>query len=447
MAGSESTYAPVVAIILALAGLMNLAPVPDAAASADTTLSLSSSASAVHPGDTFSVTVGLTFMGGPHAVSAVAFRVTFDDSLMLVQNVTPGGSFPSVLEKVTTASSVGLSLSVGSDESRAVTSGTTVATIQFQAKTVGATNASLHIRDASARSIAAADSPMANIIGASGGTIVCIAADLDCSPPQLVLSKEKSKYNGWVVANMTGFTPSHSVTVTWQDGSTLCSVTADASGSASCGFRTPLNPLGTYTVTARDDAGGSATDTLRVIPRIKLTQYKGAVGSPVRVYFYGFAPGDRVEVWWYSDGTAHTTLKTITIASNGRGTALITIPSATIGKHMIRGKVVGVSRSASDYFAVTSAGAAEAPTGTASPSPSPTVTGTPEPTTEPSPTDTPTIEVTPEPSPTDTPPVEASPTELPTVQPTPTDTPIPPDAPGSNTPEPPAAARLEETRI
>jgi hypothetical protein len=425
------------AVLLMCAGLIGLMPAPHAAAAGDPTLSLTPSASAVRPGETFSVSVDLGLPAGSHAVSGVMFRVSFDENMLAVKSASPNGAFPSVIERVTTASGVGLSLSVGTGDGAAVLNSTNVATIQFESKAGVDAKTSLHLAQAIASSIAKTDSPTANIIGQKPGTTICIAADLDCSPPQLVLSKEKSKYNGWVVATMTGFTPNNQITVTWPGEVVLCSATADGSGNGSCGFRTLLYPLGNYTLTARDTAGLSATDTLREIPRIKLTQYSGASGSIVRVYFYGFAPGDRVEVWWYTDVTSHKTLKTITIASNGRGTTLITIPDATIGGHMIRGKVVGVNRSASDTFTVTGPRAAEEPTAT--PSPTPEATGTPEPTVEPSPTDTPTIEVTPEPSPTDTPPVEASPTDTPPAEPSPTDTPIPSDVPTPVTPDAPAA--------
>jgi D-3-phosphoglycerate dehydrogenase len=258
----SAALAPMLVLTLVAAGLVFLPPAPQTAAAADASLTLSASSSAVHPGDSFSVSVDLTMPAGAHALSTVAFRVTFDASLMTVQDAAPSGSFPSVMEKATTASFVGLSLSVGSDNNSAVATSTNVATIQFQAKAVADTKASLHIRDASAFSIAAADSPAANIIGGSSGTSVCIAADLDCSPPQLALSKEKSKYNGRVLATMTDFTASNALTVRWPDGTVLCSTTANSDGDGSCWFRTPLRPLGNYAVSATDTNGKEAHRTV-----------------------------------------------------------------------------------------------------------------------------------------------------------------------------------------
>jgi hypothetical protein len=206
--------------------------------------------------------------------------------------------------------------------------------------------------------------------------------------------------------------------------------------------------LGNYAVSATDTNGKEAHRTLRVIPRLLLNDYSGRVGATVRVYCYGFVPGEQVHIWWYMTPTSHSTLKTISIASNGRGSTLITIPEATLSKHMLRCQ--GAGHSATDYFSVTAAAAAEQPTATATPSPTPTATGTPEPTLEPSPTETPAVEATPdptgeaspEPAPTDTPTVTPSPTETATPEPTPTDTPIPTEAPIPGTPD--AAAILKE---
>jgi hypothetical protein len=245
------------------------------------------------------------------------------------------------------------------------------------------------------------------------------------STAKLTLDKEKSKYNGWVTAGVTGFAPNTNVNVRWPGGSLLVSFTTNSEGAGSGKFRTPLVPLGNYTVRAIG-GGDSATDTLRVIPRIMLnscddeSDYSGPTGECVRVYFYGFGPGDRVQIQWYTSSTSYIVLKTITIADNGRGTTLITIPlDATEGAHTIRGKVIGVSRSATTTFTVTGPGAAEDPTATATP----TETATPEP----SPTET----GTPNPeNPVDGTPVEETPTEAPTEVPTETPT----EAPGTPVP-------------
>ena len=88
----------------------------------------------------------------------------------------------------------------------------------------------------------------------------------------LTLSKDKSKYNGAVAATLSGFAPNASVTLRWprayeitggpDEGMTttlLASGTADGDGRVTLGFRTPLEPLGDYELTARDAVGGRAT--------------------------------------------------------------------------------------------------------------------------------------------------------------------------------------------
>jgi hypothetical protein len=245
------------------------------------------------------------------------------------------------------------------------------------------------------------------------------------APFQLSLSKSSSKFNGQVDATMTGFAPNDTVTLWWPDGLMLGQGTTDGAGNAVITFRTPLYPLGNYLVTGTDGSGHIAGATLRVIPRIKLTEYSGETGSRIRVYFYGFSPGEQVEIKWYElDGTTFEVLKTVTIADNGRASALIDIPEdAATGKHMIRGDVIGVSRSASDSFTVTGPGASENPTET--PTPSPTETATPVPGGSPTPDASPIVEEPPVETPT---PVETrtpEPTEAPTDTPTPEPSPTP----------------------
>ena len=248
--------------------------------------------------------------------------------------------------------------------------------------------------------------------------------------PRVTLDKEKSKFNGPVVATLTNFAPNSSVTLRWprayeitsgpNDGdftTLLASGMTDGSGRATLTFRTPLEPLGDYKITARDPSGGKAEATLRVIPRIMLNETEGPTSTTLRVYFYGFGPGDRIDVRWHADASASSSyrvLKTITVASNGRASSIVTIPSNTgTGARLVVGKVVGVSRSASTPFEVTVGGASTDGTAT------PTGTATPVTTPTSEPTETPVAE------PTETATPEPVPTETAIPEPTATNTPVP----------------------
>jgi hypothetical protein len=172
--------------------------------------------------------------------------------------------------------------------------------------------------------------------------------------PALALSTLTSGYNGWVTATLAEFAPNTAVTVKWDDGSTLGSATTDGEGAASIEFRTPLDVYGAHSITASDGAA-SATATLSITTRIKLTETQGPVGTVMRVYLYGFAEGDQVTVRFYSaTGRSAQVLVTLTIADNGRASALVTVPHTTVmGPRTVMGIVLGTDRSASTTFTVT----------------------------------------------------------------------------------------------
>ena len=275
--------------------------------------------------------------------------------------------------------------------------------------------------------------------------------------PVIVLSKTKSKFNGVVTANLSGFAPNSAVTLRWPDGTVMATATVDRAGTGAAMFRTPLVPYGTYRIAARDPSGNIASASLSVIPRILLNESEGPTTTRLRVYLYGFKAGEHVEVRWYtSDGSSYEVITTLGIAADGRGSSLVTIPAATaVDAHRVVGRVVGVARSASTTFTVTAGVAGSGlddpavtasgtpgpstptvmATGTATPGASSSPTPEPSPTTEPAATATatPAIEPssTPLATPTPEPPADPEPTLIPTAVPTGTSVSVPAeDAPG-----------------
>lgn len=247
------------------------------------------------------------------------------------------------------------------------------------------------------------------------------------------LDKTSSKYNGWVTATLSQFAPGKRIYL-YFNGASLTSVVADGSGNAIAQFRTPLAPYGDATIRARTgDSEHDVQTAFRVIPRVLLNETSGKGGETIRVYLYGYAAGEQVEVQFSTTGSDYVVLGTTSIASNGRGTRLVVIPeNATAGPHTIRGKVIGVSRSATASFTVEAA-ARPQPTATVTPTPSATVEATPSvsptevPTVDPTETPSPTLTATQEPTVTETatPEPTASATETPTSAPTETETATP----------------------
>jgi hypothetical protein len=183
------------------------------------------------------------------------------------------------------------------------------------------------------------------------------------TPTRLVLDKAKSKYNGAITATVSGFGEYATVSLLWPDDTLLAKIRLDGAGNGSALFRTPLAPLGDHVVRATDEEGNLATDVLRVIPRIALSQESGQAGETIRITMYGFASGEQVDIQWSTDADSDfDTLATVTIAEDGRGSAKVTIPpEATIGNHTFRSQNSGDSHSVKARFNVTGTSPAASP--------------------------------------------------------------------------------------
>ena len=254
----------------------------------------------------------------------------------------------------------------------------------------------------------------------------------------LTLSKTESRYNGIVIATVTGFPPNAPVSLRWDTSAEIASLVTDLQGAGQALFRTPLAVFGNHTVSAIGTPGGNASATLRVTPRIKLTAASGPENTTLRVYLYGFAANERVEIQWARHGqSSYTVLKTLTIASNGRATSLITVPQGSDpGTWNITGKVIGVRRSTRIAFLVTEPASTNTPTPTSTPEPTATATSEPEPSVTSTAEPTATITPTPEPTTSETSTLEPSST----LEPTPTATAT---ADASPTPVEPTATVME----
>ena len=175
------------------------------------------------------------------------------------------------------------------------------------------------------------------------------SAWLGSSDAGLSFNRDKAKYNDWVAATMSGFTPGRTITLFWPDLTVMGTATASGSGTTTFQFRAPLVALGNYTLLAKDSAGMSATGLVRIIPRLNLSETSGYPGAPVRVYLYGYGPDDVVRIEWIADdGETAIDIGTVTVSDNGRASVVVAIPySVEVGSHSIRGAVVDVRRSSS----------------------------------------------------------------------------------------------------
>src|SRR5829696_1609783 len=190
-------------------------------------------------------------------------------------------------------------------------------------------------------------------------------------PPTVVLSKTKGAVGTSVIATITGFKASSTLTVSW-DTTSLTTVKTDSAGKATAMIKVPASVAGTHkVVVALSTTSKSVSFT--VTRRISLSPKSGPVGSSVRVTLTGYAKYERVDVYW-----AGTKIKSATVNSVGSWIGSITAPkSPRSGDVRVEGR--GSSGSSSTTFAITSASATATPTRTPTKTPTqtPTITATP----------------------------------------------------------------------
>jgi hypothetical protein len=147
----------------------------------------------------------------------------------------------------------------------------------------------------------------------------------------------------------TGFAANSTITVTGI-GSAMCSTGTNTVGSfSSCNITIPSGTAaGTYTLTAKDGSGNTATVSVDVTPTLTDSPSGGPAGTTVTFTGSGYAPGSPITVVW----TAGTICSATTNASGGF-TCSPKIPLGTAGGAYLFTATDSAPHSASTMFTVT----------------------------------------------------------------------------------------------
>lgn len=170
------------------------------------------------------------------------------------------------------------------------------------------------------------------------------------TPASLSLNPEERKYNYSVTATFAHFKPNDTITLKWNSDTsqpkTLATTTADGSGNAATTFRVPSDVRGWHQLKGIGSLGRSATASLRVIPRIKLSKTTGPRGTSLTVYVYGFNAGEYIEVRW-DPGRTYRVIGDGYASSLGSARIGVSVPSnARIGTRYV---VIAGSDGSGDY--------------------------------------------------------------------------------------------------
>jgi hypothetical protein len=153
----------------------------------------------------------------------------------------------------------------------------------------------------------------------------------------------------------SGFAPYSPIAVTFDGSSVETSCTANAKGNLGfCAFTVPAKSVGSYTVTASDSSGFSASAMYTVTPALSLNPITvtralslspsaGAVGSGAAVNGSGFTPNAPITVSF--DGSSVSTICTAD-ASGSFSSCAFTVPAVAAGIHTVTASDGTYSRTA-----------------------------------------------------------------------------------------------------
>ena len=131
------------------------------------------------------------------------------------------------------------------------------------------------------------------------------------------------------------------VTILWDDGTVLGSVTADEKGSFEIEVKIPVTTKGTHYVVI-DDTKVRFVFGVYVAPTLILAPHEGPVGTSVTAYGYGFPASDHtiynVTVWWKSTDYCEDKdklLAWVLTDADGRFEAYLEVPHTYGGPHNV----------------------------------------------------------------------------------------------------------------
>ncbi len=156
-----------------------------------------------------------------------------------------------------------------------------------------------------------------------------------------------------VIATLTGFKASQSVTLRWDNASTgtvLATTTTGTTGSGSVSFSAPAAVNGNHTVFAVGSGGTIASTTLKVFAHVLLSAVSGPTGLHVTATVNGFNASQSVTMRW-DNSTTGTVIGTVSsTGTTGSGSTTIVIPAASKGNHIVYGVGAGGSPLGSAIF-------------------------------------------------------------------------------------------------
>lgn len=115
---------------------------------------------------------------GQNIVSIVDFYLTYDPTRLDVIEVKESTSFPTIIRPISiTSGETNMSVSIGSDVTRAVQTVSKVATITFRAKAIGTTQIQFDAQRSRVFSLAPSDEPTENVLSTTSPSNIVINSD------------------------------------------------------------------------------------------------------------------------------------------------------------------------------------------------------------------------------------------------------------------------------